>query len=94
MTNMSSKKKAEGPPTTIPGKKDEEMGETYMMPDESKEDVANDLDDFEARLEGRSSGAKGGPSSKKSANRPVPKSNVPPMFVPKAYNKVHLPPNL
>eukprot|EP00293_Proteomonas_sulcata_P019667 CAMPEP_0184300374 /NCGR_PEP_ID=MMETSP1049-20130417/10798_1 /TAXON_ID=77928 /ORGANISM="Proteomonas sulcata, Strain CCMP704" /LENGTH=94 /DNA_ID=CAMNT_0026611073 /DNA_START=109 /DNA_END=393 /DNA_ORIENTATION=- len=58
------------------------------MPDESKEDVANDLDDFEARLEGRSSGAKGGPSSKKSANRPVPKSNVPPMFVPKAYNKV------
>ena len=73
-----------------PSKDSDELGETYMVHEESAKDVGNDLDDFEARLNGQKpAGRKPAASSKQSAgNKPVPKSNVPPMFMPPKHKPV------
>ena len=71
-------------------KKDEvdDLGETYQLSEETKEDVGNDLDEFERRLNGdgaKPAGAKR--LASKAALRPVPKNNMPPMFMPGNYVK-------
>ena len=67
-------------------KEADEMGETYMFHEETTKETMNDLDDFEARLNGQK------PAGRKSAAshalKPVPTSNVPPMFVPKVHKPV------
>ena len=89
MTNMKPAGAAAGK-VAKPSKDVDELGETYMVHEESAKDVGNDLDDFEARLNGQKpAGRKPAASSKQSAgNKPVPKSNVPPMFMPPKHKPV------
>ena len=87
MTNMKPAA-AGGAVAKVPGPaNDDELGETYMVHQESAKDVADDLDDFEARLNGQQKK----PAGKKPAagsSKPVPKSNLPPMFVPPKHKPV------
>ena len=60
MTNMKPSgaavaAKAPGAVAKVPGpaKDGDELGETYTMHEESAKDIGNDLDDFEARLNGQ-----------------------------------------
>jgi len=82
--------KVPGPAAKVPGPaNDDELSETYMVHQESAKDVADDLDDFEARLNGQQkkpSGKK--PAASAGSSKPVPKSNVPPMFVPPKHKPV------
>jgi len=94
MTNMKPAGGAKVPGAVVakvPGPaKDDELGETYMVHEESAKEMVDDLDDFEARLNGQK------PASKKPAaggkptgsSKPVPKSNVPPMFLPPKHKPV------
>jgi hypothetical protein len=91
MTNMKPGAKVPAATAKVPkaSKDVDELGETYMVHEESAKDMTNDLDDFEARLNGQK------PASKKSIgpastgrNKPVPKSNVPPMFMPPKHKPV------
>lgn len=71
--------------TTIPSKQDpDDMGDTYVEQDESREQVANDLDDFELRLKGERPAPKK-PIAASAKSRPVPKSNIPPMMNPSKH---------
>lgn len=66
-----------------------DLGETYHLAEETKEDIGNDLDDFERRLNGGApKGAAAVKKAPKAPLRPVPKNNMPPMFVPGSYVKV------
>jgi hypothetical protein len=78
---MAAKAVKKEPVTSIPSKQDQDdMGDTYVEQDESREQVANDLDDFEMRLRGERPASKKPVANAKA--RPVPKSNVPPMMNP------------
>jgi hypothetical protein len=58
----------------------DDLGDTYVEQDETREQIVNDLDDFERRLNGEQPTKKStAPSSKA---RAIPKSNIPPMMVP------------
>mmetsp|Transcript_51251 Transcript_51251/g.107038 ORF Transcript_51251/g.107038 Transcript_51251/m.107038 type:complete len:121 (-) Transcript_51251:381-743(-) len=59
----------------------DDLGDTYVEQDETREQIVNDLDDFERRLNGEQPTTKKttAPSSKA---RAIPKSNIPPMMVP------------
>ncbi len=73
----------------VPGPaKDDELGETYMVHEESAKEMADDLDDFEARLNGQKPAGRKPAASKPAATKPVPKSNVPPMFLPPKHKPV------
>jgi hypothetical protein len=65
----------------------DELGETYMVHEESEKDVSNDLDDFEARLNGHKPSDRK-PMASKRNDKAVPKSNVPPMFMPPKHKPV------
>ena len=76
--------------SSIPVPRDaDDLGDTYAVNEETKEDVSTDLDDFERRLNGG-----GGQRVSAKPNAPakaVPKSKVPPMVMaPPAY--VHVKP--
>ena len=90
MTNMKSAGAAAGKvaKATGPSKDADELGETYMVKEESAKDINNDLDDFEARLNGQQPAGRKPAASKPAANKPVPKSNVPPMFMPPKHKPV------
>lgn len=91
MTNMKPAGAAAGKvvKTTGTSKDVDELGETYMVNEESAKDMNNDLDDFEARLNGQKPAERKPAASKPSAsNKPVPKSNVPPMFMPPKHKHV------
>jgi hypothetical protein len=90
MTNMKPVAGG-GAVAKVPGPaNDDELGETYMVHQESAKDVADDLDDFEARLNGQQKKPVGKKPAGASAgsSKPVPKSNVPPMFVPPKHKPV------
>ena len=92
MTNMKPAGAAAGKVTKTTGtsKDVDELGETYMVNEESAKDMNNDLDDFEARLNGQKPAERKPAANKSSAgNKPVPKSNVPPMFMPPKHKHVN-----
>lgn len=91
-SDMASKvevKKSVGAPA--PSKEEDvDLGETYHLAEETKEEIGNDLDAFERRLNGEAPKAAAAAVKKapKAPLRPVPKNNMPPMFVPGSYVKV------
>ena len=89
MTNVKPAGAAAKAVAKVPGpsKDGDELGETYVMHEESAKDTSNDLDDFEARLNGQKPAAKKAISSQP-ASKAVPKSNVPPMFMPPKHKPV------
>jgi len=95
MTNMkqsgdAGEAKAPGAVAKVPGpaKDGDELGETYTMHEESAKDVGNDLDDFEARLNGQKPSKPEGNKLQGGGAKAVPKSNVPPMFMPPKHKPV------
>lgn len=93
MTNMKqgASDKAPAAVAKVPAasKDADELGETYMMNEESVKDMVNDLDDFEARLNGQKpAGKKPVAGGSGGGSKPVPKSNVPPMFMPPKHKPV------
>ena len=61
----------------------DDLGDTYVEQEETREQVVNDLDDFERRLNGEQP-VKKAPGQNAKA-RAVPKSSIPPMMVPAKY---------
>lgn len=80
----------EGAVAKVPGpaKDGDELGETYVMHEESAKDVGDDLDDFEARLNGQKPSKTAASKPKAGGAKAVPKSSVPPMFIPPKHKPV------